>query len=80
MAAHTLLAQKVKFATQADPLVLEALRALAASEGRHIQALLDEALREYLVRRQDAKPRPEVLSALDNSMRRYDDLYKKLAK
>ena len=36
---------KVKFATQADPAVLQTLKSIAASEGRQIQALVDEALR-----------------------------------
>ena len=34
---------KVKFATQADPVVLQTLKSIAASEGRQIQALVDEA-------------------------------------
>ena len=42
--------KKVKFATQADPEVLAALRKLAEAEGRQLQALVDEALREYIDR------------------------------
>ena len=38
--------KKVKFATQADPEVLTALRKIAGDEGRQLQALVDEALRE----------------------------------
>jgi len=70
--------KKVKFATQANAEVLEALRALASKEGRHIQALIDEALREYLERKQGT--RKHVLQAFQNSMLKYDSLYKKLAK
>jgi len=69
--------KKVKFATQADAAVLEALRAMAAHEGRHIQALVDEALREYLERKQGT--RKHVMQAFQNSMVKYDSLYKKLA-
>lgn len=77
MQATTEKNKKVKFATQADAVVLEALRALATNEGRHIQALVDEALREYLERKQGA--RTHVMQAFQNSMVKYDSLYKKLA-
>lgn len=69
--------KKVKFATQANAIVLEELRALAANEGRQIQALVDEALREYLERKQGS--RKHVLQAFQNSMVKYDTLYRKLA-
>jgi hypothetical protein len=72
--------QKVKFATQADPQVLEALRILAAAEGRQIQALVDEALRDYIERKQGETPRKHVLQAFRTSRAKYDSLYKKLAK
>lgn len=72
--------KKVKFATQADPEILETLRAMAAEEGRQIQALLDEALREYIERKQDGKPRKHVLEALAASMAQYDALYRELSK
>lgn len=71
---------KVKFATQADPDLLEQLRDMAAREGRHIQALVDEALREYLERKNGMSPRVHVLDSLRMSMAKYDALYKELAK
>ena len=40
--------QKVKFATQLSPDVLAELRQMAHEEGRQIQSILDEALREYI--------------------------------
>lgn len=70
--------KKVKFATQANAKVLEALRELASKEGRQIQTLVDEALREYLERKQGTGK--HVLQAFQNSMLKYDSLYKKLAK
>jgi len=70
--------KKVKFATQADAGVLEVLRELASNEGRHIQSLVDEALREYIERKQN--PRKNVVQSFQNSMTKYDSLYKKLAK
>lgn len=70
---------KVKFATQLAPDVLEALRAMSAREGRHLQSLLDEALREYLANREAGKPRRHVLRALHDSMAEHDSLYAALS-
>jgi hypothetical protein len=72
MSANT---QKVKFATRTDPWLLSALRDLAKTEGRQLQALVDEALREYVERKQGR----QVLKALDDSLLQYDELYGKLA-
>lgn len=71
---------KVKFATQLAPDVLETLRHMAAKEGRHIQALLDEALRAYIEEKQGVKPRRHVMSALQTSMAEHDSLYEALSK
>lgn len=71
---------KVKFATQLAPDVLETLRHMAAKEGRHIQALLDEALRAYIEEKQSVKPRRHVMSALQTSMAEHDSLYEALSK
>lgn len=80
MQTMTTKTQRVKFATQADPQILETLRTLAAAEGRQIQALVDEALRDYIERKQSETPRRHVLQALYNSVAKYDGLYKELAK
>ena len=37
-----------KFSSQAAPEVLAALRQIAESQGRQFQAVLDEALRDYI--------------------------------
>ncbi len=71
---------KVKFATQADPAVLQTLKSIAASEGRQIQALVDEALRDYIERKIGNTPRRHVMDAFRNSMEQYDSLYRELAK
>lgn len=72
--------RKVKFATQADPDVLAALRAVAAREGRQLQSLVDEALRDFLERRQGRKSRPRLADALEASLAQYDTLYRRLAR
>ncbi len=72
--------RKVKFATQADPEVLATLRAIATQEGRHLQALVDEALRGYIEWKQGQSPRRRVMKALHDSFEQYDALYRELAK
>ena len=75
-----IIIKKVKFATQADPDLLDQLRNLANTEGRQIQALLDEALREYLQRKQENSPRKAVMEAFHASLEEYDSLYQELTK
>lgn len=72
--------KRVKFASQADPDVLAQLRELADKEGRQLQALLDEALRDYLEKKRTGRARPAVLAALRDSMSEHDALYRDLAK
>ena len=69
-----------KFATQADPQVLEEVRAIAAREGKQLQAVIDEALRDFIDKRKRGKPRPEILTAFGESLAEYDALYRELAK
>ncbi len=77
---QTQSSKKIKFATQANEEVLACLRQMAAEEGRHIQSLLDEALREYIDRKQGLAPKADVLEALGASMAEYDKLYEALSK
>ena len=72
--------KKVKFATQADPEVLATLRKIAGDEGRQLQALVDEALREYIDQKLGNTPRRRVMEAMYDSMSQYDALYRELAK
>ena len=55
------------------------LRATAKQDGRQIQAILDDALREYFESRKGAAPRRNVLQALKDSMAEHEELYKALA-
>ena len=71
---------KQKFSSQADPETLEAMKAIAAKEGRQFQAILDEAMRDYIERKTLGRPRPHIMEALGRSMREYDSLYDKLAR
>ena len=69
-----------KFSSQARPELLEEVRRLAASEGRQFQAVLDEALLEWVERKKGSSPRPDVIAHAKASIARHRALYKELAK
>ena len=69
-----------KFSSQAEPEVLQGLQQLAAREGRQFQAVLGDAMREYLARKRAQAPRRNVLEAFQNSLEERDELYRSLAK
>lgn len=69
-----------KFSSQAAPEVLAAIRQIAETQGRQFQAVLDEALREYIDRQQKERPRHHVMEAFAASLEDFDDLYRELAK
>jgi predicted SpoU family rRNA methylase len=71
---------KIKFASQADAQVLDSLKEIAKREGRQFQALLDEALRDYIEKKQTGKARKHVLAAYEESVVKFDALYAELAK
>lgn len=73
-------ARLAKFATQADPKVLDEVREIAAREGKQLQTVIDEALRDFIEKRKRGKPRPEVMTAFGESLAQYDSLYRELAK
>jgi len=70
-----------KFATQVDSELLESVRSLAKAEGRQIQAVVEDALREHLEARKNPKSRgrEHVMAAYLESTGRFTGLYKKLA-
>ena len=69
-----------KFSSQASPDVLAALRELASAQGRQFQAVLDDAMRDYLERQTKSRPRQHVMSSFASSLEEFDSLYKDLAK
>ncbi len=58
--------------------ILSAVRAIAQSEGRQLQALVDEALADLIERRRQERPRAHVMAAYQVSHERFAPLYKKL--
>ena len=71
--------KREKFSSQADEQVLADARALAQSQGRQLQSIVEEALTEYLERHQTERPHAHVMEAFGLSMEEFDDLYQKLA-
>ena len=71
--------QRVKFATQVNSEVLAAIRDLARSEGRQLQALVDEAFVDLIEKRKGSRPRDHVMAVYQASHEKYAPLYKKLA-
>ncbi|GBQ86690.1 hypothetical protein AA13595_1956 [Gluconacetobacter johannae DSM 13595] len=71
--------QREKFATQVDPQILQAVRDLARSEGRQLQALVDEALADLIEKRKRQRPRAHVMAAYQASHDAFAPLYRKLA-
>ena len=69
-----------KFSSQAAPDVLASLRQIAESQGRQFQAVLDEALRDYIDRQQKERPRRHVMASFASSVDEFDSLYRELAK
>jgi hypothetical protein len=69
-----------KFSSQADPKTLDAMQELANREGRQLQAVIGEAMREYLARRKQQAPRRNVLEAFQQSLKERDELFRSLAK
>ncbi len=67
-----------KFSSQIDLEVLAAVKTIAAQEGRQLQSVLDEALRDFEKKRSD-KPRRHVMEALASSVQEFDTLYTNLA-
>jgi len=69
-----------KFSSQADPEVLEGLQEIATREGRQFQAVLGDAMREYLAHKRAHAPWRNVLEAFQRSLEERDGLYRLLAK
>jgi predicted transcriptional regulator len=69
-----------KFSSQADPEILKALQEIASREGRQFQAVLGDAMREYLAQKRQHAARRNVLEAFQESLKERDELYRSLAK
>jgi len=72
-------ASREKFSSQVSPDLLAAMREVARNEGRHFQAVLEDAMREYLDNKARQKVRPEVMAHFQAGLERNRRLYKLLA-
>ncbi|MDE2990634.1 MAG: hypothetical protein OXU21_06170 [Chloroflexota bacterium] len=59
---------RVKFSSQADPELLTAMRQIARSDGRHFQAVLEDAMSHYIESRANQRVRPEVMAHFQASL------------
>ena len=59
---------RVKFSSQADPELLTAMRQIARSDGRHFQAVLEDAMSHYIESRANQHVRPEVMAHFQASL------------
>ena len=73
-------AVRQKFSSQADPRLLGELRAIAQEEGRQFQAVLEQAVREYVERKRSATPRAQVMMHFQASVEKNRRLGELLAR
>ena len=69
-----------KFSSQASPELLAAIREIAHTEGRQFQAVLEDALRQYIESRAQEKPRSTVVAHFQASVERNRRLGELLAR
>ena len=69
-----------KFSSQASPELLSKMREIARSDGRHFQAVLEDAMRDYIEGRTQSNVRPEVMAHFRDSLERNRRLFELLAK
>lgn len=69
-----------KFSSQASPALLATIREIARKEGRHFQAVLEDALQEYVENRSQQRPRAAVVAHFQASVERNRRLGELLAK
>ena len=74
-----MVATREKFSSQAAPELLSKMREIARDDGRHFQAVLEDAMRQYLDNRAQQKVRPEVMAHFRASLEKNRRLYELLA-
>ena len=69
-----------KFSSQAESHLLAELKNLARTEGKQMQALINEAFADLIEKHKQTKPRRRVVDAFQASLEKYDSVYDTLAK
>ena len=62
------MAPREKFSSQAAPELLSAMREIARKEGRHFQAVLEDAMQTYIENKARERVRPEVMAHFQASL------------
>ena len=57
-----MVATREKFSSQASPELLEEMREIARREGRHFQAVLEDAMSAYVESKGRERVRPEMMA------------------
>ncbi len=65
-----MVAPRQKFSSRASPELLAALRDIARREGRHFQAVLEDALKQYIENHARQRPRASVKAHFEASVER----------
>ena len=68
-----------KFSSQVRPELLSKMREIARSDGRHFQAVLEDAMSSYIESRERSNVRPEVMAHFRDSVERNRRLFELLA-
>jgi hypothetical protein len=68
-----------KFSSQASPELLKEMREIARREGRHFQAVLEDAMSSYIESKNGDRVRPEVMAHYRASVERHRRFYELLA-
>ena len=74
-----MVATRQKFSSQAAPELLEGMREIARREGRHFQAVLEEAMAGYIESKTQEGGRPDAMALYRASVERHRRLYELLA-
>jgi hypothetical protein len=69
-----------KFTTRVDPKVRAEVRAIAAKDGKQLQSVFDEALRDLVEKRRLYRRGSEIRAAFGESLAEFDALFRELAK
>ena len=75
-----MVATRKKFASQCDPKVLQQLKNVAEDEGRQFQAVLEDAIIEYLEHHKQKRVRSSVMDHFNESVKKNRELGQLLAK
>jgi hypothetical protein len=69
-----------KFSAQANPEVLSHLHEIATAEGRKLHSVIDEAFRDFLIKKGISSPSRQVMASFAQSLQEFEVLYQELAK